>query len=108
MHKNHLLRIYYRWCNNITFRDISGGHLLVPKKMFTAWKIDFIKEAKRRTKDIEKKILTPEQIIRAIKCYKHYKFKLLQFKIIHTELKIINHSSAELFKIEIDRLNCFK
>ena len=108
MHKNHLLRIYYRWCNNITFRDISGGHLLVPKKMFTAWKIDFIKEAKEDVETIQLKILTPEQIIRAIKCYKHYKFKLLQFKIIHTELKIINHSSAELFKIEIDRLNCFK
>lgn len=103
MKDTYLPSIYHEWCNDITFKDIANNDLKVPKHMFTYWVRDFINDAKRRAEAIVEEILTPEQVITAINCFKYQECKIAHFKIIHNELKIKNNSSAKLFKIQIDR-----
>lgn len=103
MKDNYLPSIYYEWCDDITFKDIANNDLEVPKHMFTDWVRDFINDAKKRAEAIEEEILTPEQVITAINCFKYQECIIAHFKIIHNELKIKNNSSAKLFKKQIDR-----
>jgi len=114
--KNNVM--YAMWCSDVKFFGFDSkdsGHIF--------WTKEFIQTAKKRASAIQfetneygysvdtkqsykKEVarrLTPEEVIKAVNIEYKNDYALIQFKIIHHELKTNKNILADLFLGEIDR-----
>jgi hypothetical protein len=109
---------YYLWCEDVNFfgsNPTTEGHLI--------WTKEFIDNARKRamavkSADIEmgysratkkkyvreiSRQLKPEEVIKAVNIEYKGDYALLQFRIIHNELKTSGNKLADLFLPEIEK-----
>ena len=116
--KNNVM--YAFWCQDVKFYGFEWGD-----KGHLNWQKEFIQKAKQRAYAIQfetneygysraakkaykreiSRRLTPEEVIVAVKLEYKNDYALLQFRIIHNELKTNKNPLADLFIPEIVRYN---